>query len=204
MKIIGLTGGSGAGKGEISRIFRDILNVPVLDTDEVAFEVTNSDECKRELAEYFGVEIILTDGGIDRAKLAVLAFSSKEAHTMLNRITHKYILNRCIDWFAEMKHAGHTYTVLDAPLLYEAGAEKFCDAVVAVIANTELRIARIMKRDEIGRHSAISRIKCQNSDDFFRRRASYVIENNGDVNELECVVINMFNEIKNETGKNNL
>lgn len=194
MLTIGLTGGSGAGKGAVCEILGE-LGVPTVDTDAVYREVAvPGSECLSELTAAFGGEI-LTDGGeLDRRRLASLVFSDptgERLHT-LNRITHKYILDECRRRLAWLTECGREAAVVDAPQLYESGFHECCDAVVAVVADRELRLRRIMERDGVSREYAEERIAAQHDDDFFTRRADYVIENNGSREALRRRVAQVF------------
>ena len=91
MKLIGLCGGSGSGKGLVCRFF-DEFSIKSIDTDKVYHDLISKDsECTRELISSFG-EGISSNSGIDRKKLRAVAFSSDDALRQLNRITHKHIL----------------------------------------------------------------------------------------------------------------
>lgn len=91
MTIFGITGGSGSGKTLASSMFAE-LGIEIIDADAVSREVTNKgSKCLNELVEYFGNEILQTDGTLNRRHLASIAFSDVEKTKMLNTITHKYI-----------------------------------------------------------------------------------------------------------------
>lgn len=178
MKVIGLTGGSGSGKGYVSKLF-ETAGVPVLDTDRVSRQVTSpGSQCLAELVRRFGSGILLPDGSLDRRGLAALAFADPESTAALNAITHRHILAYARDWLGRRRAEGYAAAIIDAPLLYESGFDAECDAVVAVVADRELRIARILARDAITRVQAELRLSRQHDDEFFRAHADFVIENN--------------------------
>lgn len=180
MKIIGLTGGSGSGKGYVSGLF-EAAGVPVLDTDRVSRLVcAPGSPCTAELAERFGSGIILPDGSLDRRGLAQIAFANPESTAALNAITHRHILAYARDWLDQKRAEGCAAAIIDAPQLYESGFDAECDAVIAVAADRELRISRILARDGITREQAELRLSRQHDDDFFRAHADYIIENNYD------------------------
>ena len=188
MKVIGLCGGSGSGKGEASRIFSE-LGFAVIDTDRVYHELTASpSECTAALKKEFGESILTLDGAIDRKKLAALVFSGDGAELRrkkLNEIAHAYILGetrRRIKSYCGKYPA----VIVDAPVLYESGFDKECDAVVAVIAEPEVRIERIMARDSIERRLAEERIAAQMSNGELMSRADHTLINNGDLSELRA------------------
>ena len=136
MKIIGLTGPSGAGKGIASSVF-EYHNIPSIDADAVYREViTPPSPCLDELAHEFGHDIIKNDNTLDRKALASIVFSdtSKEKQKILNKITHKYVLARCLELIDEHKKLGSRILVFDVPLLFESGFDSFCDTTISVIA----------------------------------------------------------------------
>jgi dephospho-CoA kinase len=178
MYIIGLTGGMGAGKGYCSKIFEK-HKILSLDTDRVSREVCAAGSaCLSELADRFGRQILNSDGSLDRKALADIAFQSEKNTADLNAITHKYIIAECLSWLDSRRDAGDFAAIIDAPLLYESGLDKMCDFVVAVIADTELRIKRAIARDGITREQALARIKKQKDNEFFISNADFSISNN--------------------------
>ena len=183
--VIGLTGGSGAGKSLVSLALSE-NGVPVLDTDRVSRAVCEPGQpCLAALTERFGTGILNGDGTMDRKGLAALVFGEpdpdKKAEKLhaLNTITHKYILDACRDWIAGRYAEGARAVCIDAPQLFESGFDRECDRIVAVTAEKETRIARIIARDGISRDAAEQRIAVQYDDDFYRKRCDAVIENNG-------------------------
>ncbi len=190
MKIIGLTGGSGCGKG----VFAAILarrGIPSLDTDKVYHSLTDHDTpCVRELRQAFGDEIIAADGALSRKRLAEIVFfrdeKRAERQALLNRITHKYVKAECLQWLEKELLAGRRAVVLDVPLLFEAGLDEICDMTVAILAMRETRILRIMKRDGLSREAAEARIDAQPEDGYYITRADHCYYNDGTRSDLEA------------------
>ena len=184
MKIVGLCGQSGSGKGLICSLFYE-LNIISIDTDTVYHDIISVDsECTRELISTFGDKISLNPG-INRKELAKIAFSSKENLKTLNSITHNHILKEVrskIDCIRQENRFDGI--IIDAPLLFESGFDNECDLTMAIIADTDTKIARIMNRDGITRDHAISRLTSQISDAELTRRCDYVIENNSDIDAI--------------------
>ena len=194
MKIIGLCGGSGSGKGSVCSIFAK-LGVPSVDTDAVYHSLVSSDSpCLKELKESFGEEITV-DGKLDRAKLASIVFSNEKRRLMLNSIAHKHVLNATRDILLSFERKGYSYSIVDAPLLFESGFDKECDYTVAVLADKELRIKRIVNRDGIMREGAIKRINSQMSDEELISRCDYYVYNNGCMDDLAREVEKIFKKI---------
>lgn len=190
--IIGLCGRSGAGKGCVSEIFRE-LGIPSVDTDAVYRELTAPCEsrerlspCMRELAQLFGEEIIAKDNSLDRRAVVVAVFAEdgKDKLRQLNAVTHKHILRRTDELIGHYARNGAFAVAVDAPLLFESGYDKKCDVTVAVTAPHEVLKARIMRRDGISEEMAQRRLASQKSDGELEDLADLVIVNDGSLEEL--------------------
>ena len=178
MKLIGLTGPSGSGKGYVSLLFAK-QGIPSIDTDAIVHRLYREDaSCIASLEEAFG-PICGEDGGVDRRKLAAIVFADRESLALLNRIVHRLVWQE-VEKIAAAKEAdGCEFLLLDAPQLYEAGMESLCHKVIAVTAPLPLRLERICKRDGLTREAAEARIRNQHNDAFFKERADYLICNDG-------------------------
>ena len=183
MRIIGLTGPTGAGKGEVGRRFAK-AGALVIDTDRLAREVvTPPSAVLGELAAVFGRDILREDGTLDRALLAERAFASKEAQETLNAITHPAIIRRT----RELIEASDRETaVIDAPLLFESGMDRMCHTTVAVLAPEAVRLARIKARDGITEERARERMCAQPDEAFYRERATHTLVNDGTLSSLQA------------------
>lgn len=185
MLVLGVTGQSGAGKGAFCDIMRD-KGVECLDTDLVAREVVlPGTDCLAELVAHFGKEILLEDGTMDRKKVASIVFSDKDELEFLTKTTHKYIIEKIKQWLFEREIAGDKMVIIDAPQLFDAGADMYCNFKLCVLADREIRLERIKARDGISSEAALSRINSQNDDEYFKQRCEYVIYNNGSTSKLE-------------------
>ena len=197
MKTIGLCGGSGSGKGAVGKLF-EMHGIPVIDTDAVYHEITSGlSECLSELVSFFGESIIDDKGALDRGALGKIVFSQDAEQKLaeLNRITHKHILSNVRLKLSDIKASGIEYAVVDAPLLFESGFNKECDVIVAVIADKNLRIERVMARDGISRDAAVRRISSQLSDEFLIENSDFVIYNSASLSELAEKIEILINEI---------
>jgi len=188
--IIGLTGQTGAGKSTVSQILSE-KGLFVIDCDKVSRNVTKKGSpLLKKLADAFGCDIILQNGELDRASLAKKAFSSSEKTELLNSITHPAIINeikKLIDG-SEQENI-----VLDAPTLFESGADKLCDKIICVLADVEVRKKRIAKRDNLNTEQISARISAQKQDSFYSDKSDVVIFNNLD---FETLKQNTFNALK--------
>lgn len=198
MKIIGLTGKSGAGKGEVCKAFLR-YGIESVDTDKISRDVTKKGgNCLKELTGEFTGAILTAYGELDRKKLADIAFSSREKLDILNKITHKHILAECGKILLDMQNAGRKAVVVDAPLLFESGFDKNCDVIISVVSNSKTCVERITKRDEITSEQAETRIKNQKSDEFFIENSSFVIYNDSDYADIYIQVSKIYNMIFGE------
>ena len=201
MKIIGLAGGSGSGKGEVGKIFAD-LDIPTIDTDAIYHEMTSADSpCLKALADEFGSGVISDSGALNRASLAKIVFAGDGAESKrlrLNEITHKFILDEARGRLRNFAAQGYSFAAVDAPLLFESGFDGECDVIVSVVAPKDERILRIMQRDGITKEAAIARLESQMSDEELASRSDYVILNDGNLESLQDSVKNTVDKIKFE------
>ena len=178
MKIIGLTGGSGTGKGTVAARMRE-LGAGWVDADAVYRDLCAANrEMLAALNAAFGG---VTDetGALDRPKLAKIVFSDPAKLAKLNEITIPYIRAASLD--AMQAQADCPIVLYDAPTLFEAGADDLCEKTIGVLADTETRVQRVMARDGISEEAARARILAQPDDGFYRARCDYILENNGDL-----------------------
>ncbi len=181
MKIIGLTGASGSGKSTVVKVF----GFPVVDADKAARSAVENQECLNLLVESFGADILNKDKTLNRKELAKRAFISKEKTEILNSITHPFIIKIMNDEIERLKQMGEKAIVVDAPQLFEAKCEDICDVVIGVLADKDIRIKRIISRDNISEEDAKIRLLAEKSDEFFKSRCDYIIINNGTVETLK-------------------
>ncbi len=195
MIIVGLTGPTGAGKGEVGRLFA-ADGALVIDTDRLAREVvTPPSEVLDTLAAVFGQDILQADGTLDRAALAAKAFASKEAQERLNALTHPAIIRRTWELIGE---SDREMAVIDAPLLFESGMDRMCHTTVAVLAPAEVRLARITARDGLSRERALARMNAQPDEAFYRDRAAHTLANDGGLAALQAATKALIRTIKEE------
>lgn len=197
MKVIGLTGQSGAGKGTVASILAE-HGFPHIDCDKIYHSLlVNGTDCTRELTNAFGADILAEDGSVDRKKLGTAVFTG-EGHEKrldtLNKITHKYVLDECRKILDIHKRSGVNAAVVDAPTLFESGFDKECDIILAVGALKEVRLKRITERDGISREKALARFASQKSEEFFREHADYMIFNSSDRDALVSEVQKFIRE----------
>jgi dephospho-CoA kinase len=175
--ILGLTGQSGAGKSYAAHILSQ-EGFAVLNADITARKVVEAGSpCLNELSEAFGSDIINKDGTLNRRLLAKKAFADKISLNLLNSITHPHIIKAINAELLALRQNGERIVVLDAPALYESGADGICDAVAVVTAKKELCLKRIMERDLLTLEQSKERINAQPNEEYYTSRAAYVIRN---------------------------
>ena len=192
--VIGLTGQSGAGKTLVSRVFEE-NGFGVINCDMAAREVTEAgSDCNRELAEIFP-ECFDEDYVLDRRALGSIVFADRQKLDTLNSVIFRYIDKLLDEKIAEYSQS-YDYVVLDAPTLFEAGADKKCHVIVSVTADEDIRLRRITARDGLDEESVRKRFASQHDQAFFEKVSDYVITNNGDSTEAVRQTIEITDRIK--------
>lgn len=177
MKIIGLTGGSGAGKSVVAAELEK-LGAGIVDADAIYRKLCDENlDMLLDLQKAFG-DILTIDKKLDRAKLANIVFSDKNKLKKLNEITICYIKKASDEKFKALKDKGIKIAIYDAPTLFQTGTNSMCNGVIGIIADRNIRIERIIKRDNISEKAAVARINAQPDDKFYYDRCQYIIKNN--------------------------
>ena len=180
MKVIGITGNSGSGKTTASKILEEKLSAHVIDADKVVKDMSQpGTEYFNAIKRVFGDNFFTDDGNINRKKLADEIYNQKDSLHRLNDITFKYVKEEIENQIAANK-SENEYVVIDVPLLFEAGLNKSCDVVIAMVADDEKKIERIMERDGIDYATAKKRLDIQPNDDMYLEKADFIIDNTND------------------------
>ena len=193
MRVIGLTGGIAAGKSTVSRLLAQ-NGALIVDADEIAKSLSakgNAAYCA--ILDLFGPDYLLSDGELDRKKIAGRVFSSKRDLDALNRATHPLVYQEVQ---AVLARTQAQFVVIDAPLLFEAGLDALCEEVWVVVCDDAQRIERICRRDGCDRKTAEARIAAQQSQQALVKRAAVILENCGDRQALEKRVAEVLYEKK--------
>ncbi|MCQ2550879.1 MAG: dephospho-CoA kinase [Clostridia bacterium] len=171
--IIGLTGGIGSGKSTVSNYLKKNEYV-VIDADEISRAITaKGTPLMDRLVDAFG------PAAIDRKELAKLVFSDSKKKAVLESIVTTEVIRIVKE---ELKKGDKM--VLDAPLLFETNMDEVCDFTILVTAPLELRISRVMARDNMSKEEILARIDNQMSEEEKIARADYVIDNGGSLEDL--------------------
>ncbi len=170
---VGITGGIGSGKSYISRCF-EYLGIPVYYADTEAKRLTNEDaEIRRKVSDLLGKQSYTTSG-LNREYVASKVFNDKNLLTQLNQIIHPAVEKDFVLW-AEKQSA--PYVLKEAAILFESGSYKNTDRVIVVDAPLELRIQRVLERDNTSREEILKRIQNQWPADKKKDLADFVIYN---------------------------
>jgi dephospho-CoA kinase len=183
---VGLTGGIGAGKSEVTRRLAD-LGATIIDADAIAHEVVavGSDGLAAVVAE-FGPDVLTGDGSLDRAKLAGVVFTDAEARARLNAIVHPLVGARVLEMVRSLAvEAPDGIVVHDVPLIVEAGIRDRYDVVVVVDATVEHQLDRLTGLRGMAPADASARIAAQASRAERLAVADHVIVNDGDLADLD-------------------
>jgi dephospho-CoA kinase len=177
-RIVGLTGSIGTGKSTVGAILRE-LGAAVIDADKVAHQIYARDQKLRAaLVKRFGRSVISDNGTIDRKKLSLAAFKTKADITALEKITHPAII-REIRKRISQSGGESSLCVIEAPLLFEAGFDRFCDAVVLVTAP----LTKVTSRAKLSRHLSIEELEKRNNRQLpvstKLERSDHLIDNGG-------------------------
>lgn len=194
MDVIGLTGGIGTGKSTVSGYLRD-WGFAVIDADQIARQIVEPGKpLLTELSQAFGSGIIKKDGSLDRKGLAAIVFSSSEKRQMLDELMHGRIIKEIQDRVAFCKGKAVRGIIIDAPLLFETGLDRQCGQVWLVTADEQIRVDRVCVRDGVSPQEVRDRINSQMPDDEKRRLADCVLDNSGNLHQLELQLRRLLQE----------
>jgi dephospho-CoA kinase len=197
---VGLTGGMACGKSTVARMFAG-LGANVVDADSIAHELYRpGQEVLQELVKHFGPEILKPDGELDRAKLATLVFDGGRVEE-LNKIVHPAVIRQQDQWMRALGEKDpYAVAIVEAALIFEAGVKDHFDRMMVVTCKPAQKIARFAQRTGMSESAAKvdveRRTKAQMPDDEKTRRADFVIDNSGSLDETSHQVQRIYSELK--------
>ena len=193
---VGLTGGIGSGKSEVSKFFHKWGSF-IFDADKEAKNIIDKNEtAQQEIIKEFGSDVINIDNKIDKQKLARVAFQDEFHQLNLNSIIHPYVFKKIDETFDKIKLDNkHKIFVVDAALIYESGADTHMDYVIVVTSLLRFRTERVMSRQNITRDDFMKRVALQWSDEDKEHLADFIIQNNSDLKNLEKESKNIFESL---------
>jgi dephospho-CoA kinase len=193
-RFVGLTGGIGAGKSEALAAF-ERLGAATLSTDRVAHDLLEDDEVSAALVDRWGEEIA-PGGAVDREKVSEIVFNDRDELAWLESVTHPRVGAHVLEWRQGLGPEV-AVAIVEVPLLFEAAMEDAFEATVAVVADDELRDARLRER---GQGGLAGREERQLDQAEKARRADHVIRNDASLDELESQVRKVIEELAREPG----
>ncbi len=186
---VALTGGIASGKSTACNLLR-LYGLRVIDADAIAREALQAEAGR--VAEIFGDRYVV-DGKIDRKALGALVFSDSEARKRLEELLHPKIREEIVRQSEEQDRLGGPY-IVDIPLFFETGAYPI-ERVVVVYAPREIQKRRLMEREGLSEAEAEARLGAQMDIEEKKRRATYVIDNSGNLKDLQRECERIFKEI---------
>ena len=192
MITIGITGGSGSGKSFVSAKMAE-MGGKWIDADKLYHELLSKNHAMRNrILETFPEA---RDGEhINRGKLASMVFTNDKDLMKLNSITHPFVIQAIEDEIAECYCVNDEFVIIDAIALFESGLSNICDVTIGVIADENLRIDRIVARDNLSIARARTRVRAQQKEDYYRKKCDYIIENNGE-SDVDGQIRNIISKV---------
>ena len=194
MKLIGLTGGIASGKSTVGRLLQR-AGVDVIDADVLAREAVGVGSVGlAAIRARFGDDVMAADGGLDRKALGAIVFADESARRDLNAIVHPEVARLAADRLTSLRDRGVDVAVYEVPLLFENGLDAMMDATILVACPEAVQLQRLMGRDGLSNDAAHARIASQMPLEEKRRRAGFVIENDGSLDALAAQTARVWRE----------
>lgn len=195
MKVIGLTGGIAVGKSEVAKIFRK-HNFPVFDADAAVHEIYQNGMGAKYLHPIFPSAI--KDGSVDRKKLSEIIAADPSTLKDIEAIIHPLVRQAEVEFLSRAQANGAAFAIIDSPLLIETNHNKDMDAIILVDASIEEQTKRAMLRPNMTKEKLALIMSKQMSSKDKRKHSTFIIENNGSLNDLEAqtkAIISKLREI---------
>ncbi|PLX94138.1 MAG: dephospho-CoA kinase [Desulfuromonas sp.] len=198
--ILGITGSIASGKSLVAGEFAR-RGAALVSADQLAREVVTPGRPELvRLVERFGREILAEDGSLDRDAVARIVFADERARTDMNQIVHPAIGRLALKQLRELAQSSVPLVVYEAPLLFEAGAEKRVDKVLVVKVDPQIQLQRLIARDGLTPADALRRVAAQMSQQEKLARADFVIDNSGSVVETVAQVDRLWQVLVGQAG----
>ena len=176
--VLGLTGGIGCGKTAVSNMFEE-LGITIVDADIIARQVVAPNTVGlNKIVSYFGNEILLPDGTLNRAVLRERIFANNDDKEWLNELLHPLIRNKIL---TDLNTATSTYVVLVAPLLFENSLDKYCNQTLLIDVPNSVQIERTTQRDNVSVEQVKSIIAAQMPREHKQQKADAILNNDRDL-----------------------
>ena len=193
---VGLTGGIGSGKSELSRFFTK-WGAYVFDADKEAKIIIDTNESvQKEIIAEFDTNILNAENKINRKKLARIAFQDEGHQLRLNSIIHPYVFQEIDKQFDNVSSAKkHKIFVVDAALIYESGVHTHMDFVIIITSLLRFRAERAIGRGNMTREDFMKRVDLQWTDEDRAHMADFIISNNNSLEGLKKDARKIFDEL---------
>ena len=175
MKKIGITGNIGSGKSYVCKMFEN-LGIPVFYSDDETKKLYLVPSVKELIIKRFGEEVYFEDGSLNKKLLSYHLFKNEEAMQFIESVLYP-ALNQHFDEWCEQQNT--PYVLYESAILFEKNYEKFFDKIIFVSAAEDIRLQRVMKRDDCSEENVRSRMRLQLSEESKISRADFVIYNDG-------------------------
>lgn len=192
--VVGLTGPTGAGKSSVTDVAKN-LGFKIIDCDVLArLAVEKGSDGLADIVKAFGDGVLNSDGTLNRKQLAALAFSASDKTELLNKTLLPHIVKLI------KSQIDVPLVLLDAPTLFESGADSLCDDVIVVLCDEKTRKERIIKRDGIDESAAELRIKAGKDDNFYIERSNNIVYNDCELSVLNLKIQKLLNKLLEENN----
>ena len=190
-KIIGLTGGIGSGKSTVAR-YIESKGISIYIADDEARKITDTIEVSNAIARAFGDEI-LDNGIVNRKALSQIVFNNAENLQLLNSIIHPAVRIHFLEWLE--KHSDEAFILKEAAILFESGSYKNCDKIITVEAPEEIRLQRVVIRDNVLEQEVKARMRNQWTDAMRAEKSDFVVVNM-EIGEMQLQVDQILKKLK--------
>jgi dephospho-CoA kinase len=187
---IGITGGIGSGKTTVAKNIEK-MGFPVFYTDDVAKSSYQNTIVKNKVINLLGEKSYQSNGEVNKDYISKLVFSDRNLLAKLNNIIHPFVASEFETWLSKQSS---NIVFKESAILFEMGINKQLDHVILVVADLELRIKRVMSRDNINREAVLERMRNQWNDEQKREKADFIIVNN-DIKSMNLELKNCLNKI---------
>ena len=188
---IGITGNIASGKSTVENIIKE-FGYDVFDADEMTHRILN--EAKSDIVKIFSEEDVITNGQIDRKKIATIVFSDNNKLEMLESIIHPKVKQEILNILNSCQNKKAVF--VSVPLMFEAGFEDIFDKIIFVSAPENLRLKRLMLRNNLTEEDALKRIKSQLPESNKISKSSYTIKNDSDIEQIIPQIKVILSDIK--------
>ncbi|MGB3079402.1 MAG: dephospho-CoA kinase [Saprospiraceae bacterium] len=179
MKLIGLTGGIGSGKSTVASIF-NTLGIPVYNSDLRAKILMNeNEELRKKIIGLFGQEAYSVNMELNAARIASSVFNDRGQLLKLNAIVHPAVFQDLVEWSSQTEQLSSPYLIQESAILFEENLTDRFERIILIVASEEIRISRVIARDNVTKEKILERISNQWPDEQKIPLSDFVVFNDG-------------------------